>query len=217
MRVDGEATELSDLLFPQGLVPQILKLIVETWESFRRPRDDELEPQITDRFAVALERERRHRGAQFSIASQDRELEHLDPQTGRGYREIDISFRDGYDRRRYFGIEAKKLNTKRSDGGRRSNATEYAGPEGMGCFVSGRYAPHQCEGAMVGYVMDGDCAKAKTNISSAINERASELYVPNPCPLDPSRHLPANLDAFETAHDLPERGKFTLHHVLLAA
>ena len=70
---------------------------------------------------------------------------------------------------------------------------------------------------MIGYVMDGDCTKAKTKISSASNKRASEPHVPNQYPLDPAHHLPGNPDAFETVPDPPERDKFTLHHVLLAA
>ncbi|MCK4658009.1 MAG: hypothetical protein KAV82_00675 [Phycisphaerae bacterium] len=217
MRIDGEAPELFDVLFPQGLVPQILKLIVDTWRMFRRPDDDEDEPKITNRFVLALQTERRRRGARFRVEPHTKDVEHLDPATGRGYVEIDICIPHGYDNRCYFGIEAKKLNVKVSGGGRQSKAGEYAGPDGMGCFVSGRYAPHQGEGAMIGYVMDGNCENAKKSISAAINKRASELHVPNPHPLAPARHLPDNPDAFETEHDLPERDKFTLHHVLLAA
>ncbi len=86
----------------------------------------------------------------------------------------------------------------------------------MGCFVDRRYASYQCEGAMVGYVMDGECVNAKTSISEAIERRAVALRVPVPCPLPPTEHLPDYPDAFETSHRL-DRGAFTLYHVLLAA
>ena len=217
MRIDGEAPELFDVLFPQGLVPQILKLIVDTWQSFRRPSDDEDEPKITNRFVFDLQEEQRRRRAPFRVEPHVKDIEHLDPATGRGYFEIDICIPHGYDSQCYFGIEAKKLNVKISVGARQPNAGEYAGPKGMGCFVSGDYAPHQCEGAMIGYVMDGNCETAKANISVAIDIRSVELHVPNPCPLNPARHLPGCSDAFETEHDLPDRDKFTLHHILLAA
>ena len=63
MRVEGDAEELSADLFPHGLVPQILQLLVDAWTSFRRPPRDEDEPKITNRFVNALENERRRRGA----------------------------------------------------------------------------------------------------------------------------------------------------------
>lgn len=217
MRVDGEAPDLFAMLFPEGLVPQILKLIVDTWQSFQPPTDDEDEPKITNRFVVALQNEQRRLRIPFRIEPHPKDVEHLDPTTGRGYFEIDICIPHGYDSRCYFGIEAKKLNVKVSGGGRASKAGEYADAGGMGCFISGHYAPHQCEGAMVGYVMDGDCPKAKKKIAAAINKRASALHVPNPCPMPSARQLPGCSDAFETEHNLPNRGKFTLHHVLLAA
>jgi hypothetical protein len=217
MRVEGEANDLREELFPDWLAPEILELLVGTWETFQRPTDDEDEPKITNRFVVALQRERRRRHLQFSVRPHDIDLEGLDPATGKGYVEIDICIRSSsYEDRCYFGIEAKKLNTTGPDGKWRSQAGEYAGKKGMGCFIDGRYAGYQCEGAMVGYVMDGDCPKAKRHISKAIDKRAGDLRVPKPCPLRPTEALSGNTDAFETRHSL-DRGEFTIYHVLLAA
>ena len=216
MRVEGEADDLRQALFPHGLVREILRLVVDTWAAFDRPTNKEAEPKITDRFAKALQRERRRRGARFRVMSHVQDLEKLDPETGKDYGEIDIYVPDGYDERCYFGLEAKKLNTTSPGGKWASQAGDYAGKEGMGCFVDGRYASYQCEGAMVGYVMDGDCAKAKTSISDSIERRAEALRVPRPCSLRPSDHLADYPDAFETRHQL-DRGEFTLYHVLLAA
>jgi hypothetical protein len=146
----------------------------------------------------------------------NQDLERLDPATGKGYVEIDICIRSNYEHRCYFGIEAKKLNTTSAGGKWESQAGKYAGEDGMGCFIDGRYAGYQCEGAMVGYVMDGDCPKAKCKISEAIDKRAAGLRVSAPCPLHPAEALPDNPDAFETRHNL-DRGDFTIYHVLLAA
>jgi hypothetical protein len=216
MRVEGEPDEFSDILFPHGLIPQILRLIVDTWGLFQRPTDDEDEPKITNRFVVVLEQERRRRGGRFRVMPHVKDVENLEPETGKGFVEIDIYVPYGYDSRCYFGIEAKKLNTTSPGGKRKSQAGDYVGKEGMGCFVDGRYASYQCAGAMVGYVMDGDCAKAKRSINKSIEKKADSLRVPVPCRLHPTEYLTDHPHAFETRHDL-ERGEFTIFHVLLAA
>ena len=216
MRVEGEADDLYLELFPHGLVPQILNLVVDTWSFFRRPVNGESEPKITNRFVLALQTEGRRRRAQFRIEPHGKDVEQLDLETGKGFVEIDILVPYGYEARCYFGIEAKKLNTTSPAGKPESKAGNYAGREGMGCFVDGRYASYQCEGAMVGYVMDGNCAKATTSIVDAIERRADALRVPVPLPVRASQHLPDYPHAFETEHQL-DRGAFTIYHVLLAA
>jgi hypothetical protein len=214
MRVEGDAPELTEVLFPDGLVPQILNLLVDTWQGFRRPTDDEPEPKITNRYVLALQAERRKRGLRFRVEPHPKDIEHLDETTGRGWVEIDIMVPHGYDSRCYFGIEAKKLNCT-TESGKDSRSGAYVGKEGMGCFVDGRYACHQTQGAMVGYVMDSDCAAAKDSVRDSMSRKATELKMSTPCKLEPSRHLPVNPDAFETRHDV--RDGFTIHHVLLAA
>ena len=216
MRVEGEADDLFQELFLHGLVPQILRLVVDTWGLFQRPTDDEDEPKITNRLVAAMELERRRRRARFRVMAHVKDLEGLQSETGRGFVEIDIYIPIGFDSRCYFGIEAKKLNTTSPGGKWESQTGDYAGKEGMGCFVDGRYAKYQWEGAMVGYVMDGKCVKAKTSIGKAIEKRAGPLRVPVPCPLHPTEHLPDHPHAFETRHQL-DRGEFAIYHVLLAA
>jgi len=215
MKIEGQADGLSEVLFPYGLVPQILRLIVDTWGDVQRPKDDEDEPKITNRFVKALEREKRRRGARFRVMAHAKDLEALEGQTGTGFVEIDIYVPFGYDERCYFGIEAKKLNTTSATGQWESRAGEYAGKEGMGRFVGGCYAAYQCEGAMVGYVMDADCVRARTSVCKAIETRAEMLRVSAPCQFDPSQHLVDYPHAFETRHQL-DRGLFTIHHLLLA-
>ena len=69
---------------------------------------------------------------------------------------------------------------------------------------------------MLGYVMDGNCAKAKTSIAKAVKKRADALCMREPCDLSPSKALPGYRDAFETRHH-PDMRDFTIHHVLLPA
>lgn len=216
MRVEGEAARLAESLFPEGLVPQILRLIVDAWAGFRRPAQDEGEPKITHRFVKAMQARKQEQGLQFRVVPHEKELAHLDEQTGQGYAEIDILVPHGYDERCYFGIEAKKLNTTTEAGKWESQAGDYVGRDGMGCFIEGRYAPHQTQGGMLGYVMDGNSQKAKTSISEAMSKRTAELRASAPVELRASRHLPNLSDAFETQHGL-DRGEFLLHHILLAA
>ena len=216
MRVEGESEDLYQELFPHGLVGQILRLLVDTWAVFQRPAGSEDEPKITNRFVLALQSEGRRRGSRFRIMPHVKDVERIDPDTGQGFVEIDIYVPHGYESRCYFGIEAKKLNTRDASGKWESQAGDYADREGMGCFVDGRYAACQAEGAMVGYVMDQDCARARTSISEAIDKRATNLRVTAPCPLHPCADLADYPHAFETRHRL-DRGEFTIYHVLLAA
>lgn len=216
MRAERTADSLAGQLFPDGLVPQVLKLLVDTWRDFKKPKDAEDEPKITNRFVRSMQRRAVAEGLKFQVMAHVKELEDLDEATGQGFAEIDILVPHGYNYRCYFGIEAKKLNTTSDAGKWESQAGEYAGDEGMGCFVGGRYSPFQSEGGMVGYVMDGDCARAKSKISDAITARGKQLRVTVPVKFAASRHLPSMPMAFETVHSLP-RGAFTIHHILLAA
>lgn len=216
MRVEREADELYQELFPHGLVPQILSLVVDTWESFDHPKDTEDEPKITNRFVRALQNEGRRRRARFRPMPHVKDVEEVNLNTGKGFVEIDIYVPHGYDSRCYFAIEAKKLNTAGATRKRKSKAAEYVGTNGMGCFVDGRYSGYQSEGAMVGYVMDGNCTRAKNGITAAIKRRAKILRVPLPFTTMPAKTLPNYPYAFETRHIL-SRGEFTIHHVFLGA
>jgi len=216
VRVEGKASELAELLFPDGLVPQILSLIMDVWKSIARPAVTEDEPKITNRFAKAMQHEKRQRGHKFTVKPHVKELENLDETTGKGFGEIDILVQHGYDERCYFGIEAKKLNSTTKTGNWDSGAGDYVGEPGMGCFIDGRYSYNQLHGGMIGYVMDGDCPGAKTAIANSMKRKANYLKMSVSCKLEPSGHFPSCPEVFETRHHL-ERGEFTIFHVLLAA
>jgi hypothetical protein len=75
------------------------------------------EPKITNRFVKSMQIRATAEGLKFRVVAHQKELEHLDEATGKGFAEIDILVPHGYDHRCYFGIEAKKLGTK-SDAGK---------------------------------------------------------------------------------------------------
>jgi hypothetical protein len=216
VRVEGEAAELAALLFPDGLVPAILRLAVDVWPTVKPLAATDGETKITRIFAKAMQREARQRGLQFSVRSHAEELEHLDETTGKGFGEIDIMLQHGYDDRCYFAFEAKKLNSTTRTGNWEPGTDKYVGEPGMGGFVDGTYACHQPHGGMLGYVMDGDCSGAKARIGESMEKKAAALKMSTPCELKPSRHLPEHPELFETGHHL-DRGDFTVFHVLLAA
>jgi hypothetical protein len=145
-----------------------------------------------------------------------KDVEHLDNESGTGFCEIDILVPYGFESRCYFGIEAKKVNTRSPSGKWESQAGEYVGRNGMGCFIDGRYACFQSEGAMVAYVMDGDCESARSSISDSIERQAEYLRLPIPCPQYAVPYLPEYSEAFETRHQL-DRGEFKIFHILLPA
>jgi hypothetical protein len=216
VRVEGESAELALTVFPEGLIPDVLGLVLDVWKSVTdlKPTDGEI--KINRRLARAMQRERRHRGLQFSVRSHGEELENLDEHTGTGFSQIDILFQHGYDDRCYFAFEAKKLNGTTKTGNPKPGAGEYVGEPGMGGFIDGTYACEQPHGGMIGYVMDGDCSEAKTRVTESIARKAGKLRMSSPCRLERSRHFPECPDVFETRHQL-DRGEFVIFHVLLAA
>lgn len=215
MQVEGDPSRLSELLFPNGLIPQIITLIVETWPKLAKPCDDEDEPKITHRFVKLLDSESRAKRLRLRIQAHVKELEMLNEATGKGFGEIDIHIPHGYDTRCYFAIEAKKLNTLCRNGRRVSGAGAYVGEEGLICFITGKYGKYQSEAGMLGYVMDGNCTKAKERITHAIERRADDLGIPRPVCLSQSAAIPSDPAVFETQHTVA-RGPLKVHHILVA-
>jgi hypothetical protein len=211
VRVEG-AADLGELLFPHGLIPQILSLFIDVWRVLRRPDLTESEPKITNRFVKALAKEKRRRGYRFTVKPHEKELEHLDESTGRGYGEIDIVVQHGCDERCYFAFEAKKLCTGPTE--EEVGSRDYVGEPGMGCFIDGRYASYQQHAGMLGYVMDGNCSRAKSAITVSIEKKANDLRLAEPRSVEPCPDMPECSDVFETWHNL-DRGKFRLIHILL--
>jgi len=54
---------------------------------------------------------------------------------------------------------------------------KYLGADGMGCFISGRYAERYDEAAMLGYIQSDSLVYWKTKVKSAIDNDGSELLL----------------------------------------
>lgn len=202
----GDPWDHADL-FPGGLVADVLQLVIDTWASFKKPKDTELEPAITERFAKAMDSRNRHAGAIPTVLI-DWEVDAAGAAPGR----IDIRLIRGKRRDVYFGIEAKKLNRPNTD-----NAAAYVGKDGMGRFVSDKYGPNQEHGGMIGYVMDGRCDTAVAKVRERMDKRRKELMLAgSKHVLRQSRKLPKHKHAYESEHELANR-VMTLHHLMLAA
>jgi hypothetical protein len=83
----------------------------------------------------------------------------------------------------------------------------------MMCFADGRYSKGLASAAMLGYVFDGDVAKARAAIASSIQLNHSKLKTLPPHGLAPCRYAIGGVD--ESCHDFDGRG-FTLYHILSA-
>ena len=87
---------------------------------------------------------------------------------------IDLAAVVDQDGSRYIAYECKKLNVRRADGRRRSEAGTYI-EDGMMRFVTGDYARDLPVGCMLGYVMDGDLSWAWAQVRTTMKSQTSIL------------------------------------------
>lgn len=200
-------------LFPEGLIPQILDLVWETWQHFEKPGSGEHEVPITRRFKHALKQQKDFRRLPVRI---EREPAEDDSLTGEELGRIDLKFNPAGSALEevYFAFECKRLYAL-VGGSVRALTSEYVG-EGMMRFVEGRYASRMPNGGMIGYVLDGTSERARLQLAKTIASSATRLLLSPGTGLDPSALRPANSDICLTSHTGPRAGGLRLHHVLLA-
>lgn len=195
--------------FPDDCLPLLFRSIVDEWPLFLRPGRT-LENRITHNFVAHLQRTTRGKipfGFHFrgKLTS-----EHAETEEG----EVDIIVRAGVDPLVFFGFECKRLRVLGKDGSIRSEAGDYVGPGGMGCFLSGQYDGGGLSGGMIGYVMDGEVSMARGAVDDAIFLEKTTL----------NTHFPHRLSTVDprfkcngleqTIHDFREL-PFTIFHLLL--
>ena len=198
-------------LFPDGLVPEILCLILRTWAGAPQFGGDELEVPITLRFCERLRQHKDAKRLPFLIWPETPET---DAHTGAIAGRIDIRFIHGYQERVYFALECKRLNVVRIGGRRESLARDYV-DDGMMRFVEGKYAANLDKGGMLGYVMDGNVPGAQDSVKAAIVSRKAKLCMDRRGDLRTSSVLPGDGRLKQTSHRLGSV-EFALHHVFLA-
>jgi hypothetical protein len=209
--VIGVPSDWADLIDP--MVPEILNLVIATWEGMSPPAPDEREDNITVALCRSLRQNRDARQLMFQIDTQQVELE---PAPGEDLGRLDIAFRPLIPREDiYFCLESKRLNAIK-DGENRAYATEYV-KLGMLRFITGQYAKAVRHGGMMAYVLDGNVSRAMTNVEANIRSQHSALRMDAPGAFQPSTVLKDDARARETHHHRAhETSLFRIHHLFMA-
>lgn len=194
------------------MVPAILQLTVEAWESLPAFAGDETENAITLMLCRALARTRSARNLPFQIRPQQAEI---DPAPEEEMGRMDIAFNLLVPSEEiYFCLEGKRLNVPT---GRRVRgyAAEYV-TLGMMRFVTGRYSRAVRHGGMIGYVLDNDVKRAIAHVEASIKTQRVALRMARGH-LVRSRYIRSDDRIRESRHKRPHDGKvFRLHHVFVA-
>jgi len=198
--------------FPDGFVPEILELVLATWEKLKLNRDVRLEPRITNLLNLAIEDEYTREGKEWYVHP---EIKGADPVTGKEVSRTDIRIyhRGVPGQKLYFVFEAKRLHVE-SNQRIRGGYGEYVGLDGMMCFINGKYSEAAPSGGMLGYVMDGDLKRAAHGVAQAIDANKNELKLIAGSDFQPSKLMPQHPWNGETRHDR-NNGLFIMFHMLL--
>ena len=212
MTVVGTPSEWVGLI--DSLVPDILTLVITSWEGMPSPLSDEKEDDITNALCRVLCQNRTARDLPFQIRTQ---LVELDPLPGEELGRMDIVFIPLVPNEDiYFCLESKRLNVIR-DGQFRAYASEYVN-FGMHRFVTGQYAKAVHHGGMLAYVLDGNFSHAMANIEANIRKQFSALCMAAPGAFLPSTVLKGDTRARETHHHRAHEAElFRIHHLFMAA
>ncbi len=208
----GDSSAWDDFI-TQGGVGTVMALVLDAWSLIEPPVPDELEEATSIRLYAAMVRKRDRQAHRFLIRYEDVEIDaDLAKETGRK----DIVFFPGHDGDLYFCLEAKRLNA-RVKGVMKSLADEYV-KEGMQRFVDGKYGRHVHHGGMLGYVLDGDVARAMRNVLANIRVRHVVLGMDPPGDWTESPSRPGDAHAKESTHRRTHSvHRFMLHHEFVAS
>ncbi len=183
-------------LAPESLVekeePAITGLLVEAIESYL---DNPRSPNWTERYAVQEER---------PIHASTRE--------GKARYRVDIQIESsGRQPRPRFQLEAKRLRETNS-----KSLASYLGPDGLGCFLSGRYAATHEQAGMLGYVQSGTAATWASRIHEKLNREANRYQLASRSEgLRHQRLVPELEHSYISRHVRPSDGDIDIHHILL--
>jgi len=207
----GSPIEWIDLL--DSLVPDILALVVDAWETMPPPPPNAKEDSISESLCAVLRRSRDRCDLPFRIDSQMVELE---PTAGEDQGRMDIAFSPLVPRESiYFCLECKRINVK-DEHGVRPYFSEYV-RFGMFRFVRGQYSSAVRNGGMLAFVLDGDVSGAIIGIQDNIQRLREELGMDEPGAFQVSSVRPMDTRVRETSHRRGfNRDPFVIHHVFVA-
>ena len=208
----GDSTEWDDFLVSGG-VGLVMALALDAWAHMPSPAPDELEDHTSIRLYAAMVRKQDRQAHRFLIRYQDVEVDtDLAKETGRK----DIVFFPGHDGNLYFCLEAKRLNV-RVGGVMKSLADEYV-REGMRRFVIGKYSRYVHHAGMLGYVLDGDIARAMGNVLDNIRRHHESLGMDPPGDWAESPYRRSDPHAKQTDHRRAHTpNRFQLQHQFISA
>ena len=208
----GSPTDWANLL--DSLVPEILALVIATWEEMPAPAGDALEDPVSTAFCIRLRAGRNRCDLPFDIWTQ---LVELDPAAGEDQGRMDIVFKPMVPREYiYFCLECKRLNVRTANG-LRPYSSEYV-RFGMLRFVKGQYASIVRHGGMLAYVLDADIRKAIASVEGNIQARLAELGMDAPGTFLVSSILPNDGRVHETRHRRAANPDdlFVIQHLFMA-
>ncbi|MGE0529472.1 MAG: hypothetical protein AB7P49_20660 [Bdellovibrionales bacterium] len=210
MNLAGDFDLFSEL-FPTDLLPSIFSFVLSEWPESPRPTGDPIEIRITNRFVGHLRTVLRKWSLPFRF---DYRPKLADPNADKESGEVDIRVRSfSPDPDAFFVCECKRLNVHYPSGFK-TEAGEYVGKGGMGCFISGQY-PATCNcGGMLGFVMDGDITNAVEAINQALGNNKSKLFLRKPYQLEQAGICGNDDRIRQTSHDKPNPG-FLIYHLLV--
>jgi len=204
------AIEGNNSLFRAGFepaqIPIVIQLVLDSWESYRIPSDDE--DKITQYFCKHLRNSKDRSKHFFQIRHQQDVLDDAGAIIGR----IDLMFFNGCDEDIYFSFECKRLRVD-FPSGFKSLAGEYV-MEGMDRYFNGQYAVGLDKGGMIGYVMDGKTNQAIQDVKNAVERRRESLHMEADSTLEDSYVVKSN-QVKETYHNYGTGGRFVIYHVFL--
>lgn len=207
----GSTAEWVDLLDSQ--VPQILTLVIKTWNKLPPPAANEREDPVTNRLCWALQRCPDRAAYPFRIQPQAVILE---PDSGDELGRLDIAFLPFVPSDEiYFCLECKRINV-RTKIGIRPYFAEYV-RFGMLRFVSGQYAGAVRHGGMLAFVLDGDVPAAIVGIEDNVKMQHRNFGMDAPGEFQRSSILQAEPRVRETRHRRgPSPDLFMIHHLFMA-
>ncbi len=209
MEVIGDLDPFSDV-FPEHLLSRVFRVILQEWPNFPRTSRQPLENRITKPFVGHLQACQNTRRSPFFF---DANVKLLDANKDTELGEVDIRVMHGLNSKVFFAFECKCLNVVRK-GKRNSLSGDYVGPDGMGCFLSGKYWGGNDCGGMIGYVMDNDLDSAKLAVNNALRRNVRQLGLQKPEELNPTPICPEESRCSETRHSINTK-LIIIYHILL--
>lgn len=220
MRLTGTTHQFLGDVLPSDVRAEIFNLVETAWPCVPSPHDAWLEPRITGLLQQALiaGQESRYKSDPPFYISED--VKKRDPKTGKEEErsDVEIHLRHHYikGQKPYFVFESKRLNVAYG-GVVNSNAHEYVGDGGMGCLLAGDYSTVPNFSGMLAYVMDGNIAKGKQAVETALQRKSDELRLRGDARIHPSDLMPKGSPHGETHHTSGEHKSVIFHMFLPAA